>query len=120
MDRVVVRKRIDKRILIAGAAAAVLLVIILFWLFAPRADSMSVNQDRLAISAVESGTFDDFLPVRGRVTPLITVYLDAVEGGRVDQKLVEDGAHVTQGQQVPGRAQGFDPLEQVAERQPRG
>ena len=27
-----------------------------------------------------------------------TVYLDAVEGGRVDQKLVEDGAHVTQGQ----------------------
>ena len=42
--------------------------------------------------------FDDFLPLRGRVTPLVTVYLDAVEGGRVDQKLVEDGAHVTQGQ----------------------
>jgi len=98
MDRVVERKRIDKRILIGGAAAATLLLIILFWLFAPRADSLSVNQDRLAISAVESGTFDDFLPLRGRVTPLVTVYLDAVEGGRVDQKLVEDGAHVTQGQ----------------------
>ena len=98
MDRVVERKRIDKRILIGGAAGATLLLIILFWLFAPRADSLSVNQDRLAISAVESGTFDDFLPLRGRVTPLVTVYLDAVEGGRVDQKLVEDGAHVTQGQ----------------------
>jgi len=98
MDRVVERKRIDKRILIGGAAAATVLLIILFWLFAPRADSLSVNQDRLAISAVESGTFDDFLPLRGRVTPLVTVYLDAVEGGRVDQKLVEDGAHVTQGQ----------------------
>ena len=98
MERVVERKRIDKKVLIGGAAAAALLLIILFWLFAPRADSMSVSQDRLTISAAQSGTFEDFLPLRGRVTPLVTVYLDAIEGGRVDQKLVEDGAHVTQGQ----------------------
>jgi HlyD family secretion protein len=42
--------------------------------------------------------FEDFLPLRARVTPLVTVYLDAVEGGRVEQKLVEDGAQVVQGQ----------------------
>jgi len=98
MDRVVERKRIDKKVLIGSAAAGALLLIIVFWLFAPRADSMSVSKDRLAIAAAQSGTFEDFLPLRGRVTPLVTVYLDAVEGGRVDQKLVEDGAHVTQGQ----------------------
>jgi HlyD family secretion protein len=98
MDRVVVRRRLDKRIVIGGVVGATLLLIILFWLFAPRSDSMSVARDRLSIATVESGTFDDFLPLRGRVTPLITVYLDAVEGGRVEQKLVEDGAHVTQGQ----------------------
>ena len=98
MDRVVVRKRIDKRILIAGGAGAVLLMVLLFWLFAPRADSLTVAQDRLTISTVESGNFDDFLPLRARVTPLVTVYLDAVEGGRVEKKLVEDGAQVTQGQ----------------------
>ena len=98
MDRVVVRKRIDKRILIGGAAAVVLLLVLLFFFFAPRGDSLSVARERLAISAAQSGTFDDFLPLRGRVTPLVTVYLDAVEGGRVDQKLVEDGAHVAQGQ----------------------
>jgi HlyD family secretion protein len=98
MDRVVERKRLDRRILIAGGAAAVLLLILLFWLFAPRADSLSVNRDRLTISTVQSGTFDDFLPLRGRVTPLVTVYLDAVEGGRVDKKLVEDGAQVIAGQ----------------------
>lgn len=100
MDRVVVRKRLDKRIVIGGAAAAVLLLILLFWLFAPRSDSMTVPQDRLSIATAETGTFDDFLPLRARVTPLVTVYLDAVEGGRVDQKLVEDGAHVTQGQML--------------------
>src|SRR3954452_5804461 len=98
MDRVVERKQIDRPILIGGGAAALLILILLFWLFAPRADSQTVNRDRLTIGSVESGTFEDFLPVRARVTPLVTVYLDAVEGGRVDKKLVEDGAQVTEGQ----------------------
>lgn len=98
MDRVIERKKLDKRIIIGGAAVAALLVVILFWIFAPRADSMSVSRDRLAIAAAQSGRFDDFLPLRGRVTPLVTVYLDAVEGGRVDKKLVEDGAQVVAGQ----------------------
>lgn len=100
MDRVVERRRLDKRIIIGGAAAATLLLILLFWLFAPRSDSLTVAQDRLSIAAAQSGTFDDFLPLRARVTPLVTVYLDAVEGGRVDKKLVEDGAHVTAGQML--------------------
>jgi HlyD family secretion protein len=98
MDRVVVRKRLDRRLVYGGAAAAVLLLLLVFWLFAPRADSLTVSRERLAIAPVESGTFDDFLPLRARITPLVTVYLDAVEGGRVDKKLVEDGAQVTQGQ----------------------
>jgi HlyD family secretion protein len=98
MDRVVERKRIDKRILIGGGIGAALLLILLFWLFAPRADSQTVDSSRLSIATVQQGTFDDFLPLRARVTPLVTVYLDAVEGGRVDKKLVEDGASVVEGQ----------------------
>ena len=98
MDKVVVRRRLDRRIVIGGAVAGVLLLVLLFWLFAPRADSMTVARDRLTISQAQQGTFDDFLPVRARVTPLLTVYLDAVEGGQVDKKLVDDGANVVQGQ----------------------
>ena len=98
MDRVIERKRIDPRILIAGGAAALLLIILIFWLFAPRSDSVSVTRDRLTIAPVERGVFEDFLPLRARVTPLVTVYLDAVEGGQVQKKLVEDGAQVDQGQ----------------------
>ncbi len=98
MDRVVARKRIDKRIVYGGAAAAIVALVLFFWLFAPRADSMTVTRDRLSIGTAENGTFDDYLPLRARVTPLVTVYLDAVEGGRVEKKLVEDGAQVTQGQ----------------------
>ena len=98
MDRVIERKRTDPRILIAGGAAALLLIILIFWLFAPRSDSVSVTRDRLTIAPVERGVFEDFLPLRARVTPLVTVYLDAVEGGQVQKKLVEDGAQVAQGQ----------------------
>ena len=98
MDRVVERKRIDKRIVYGGTAVAILLLVLLFSLFAPRSDSLTVARDRLSMATVQNGTFDDFLPLRARVTPLVTVYLDAVEGGRVEKKLVEDGAQVTQGQ----------------------
>ena len=98
MDRVVERKRIDRRILIAGGAGAVLLLVLLFWLFAPSANTQSVERDRLSIATAQNGIFDDFLPLRARVTPLVTVYLDAVEGGRVEKKLVDDGAQVVQGQ----------------------
>jgi HlyD family secretion protein len=98
MDRIVVRKRVDRRLLIAGGAAGVLLLVLLFWMFAPRSDSQSVASSRLQIATVENGMFEDFLPLRARVTPLLTVDLDAVEGGRVEQLAVEDGAMVSKGQ----------------------
>src|SRR6188768_513544 len=79
MDRVVKRRQFDKRLVAAVALGAVLLIVLLFWLFAPRANSQSVSQARLSIVQVQQGTFEDFLPLRSRVTPLVTVYLDAVE-----------------------------------------
>ena len=72
----------------------------LFWFFAPSANSQTVAAARLTISTVTQGRFDDFLPLRARVEPLVTVFLDAVEGGRVEQVLVEDGAMVQQGQML--------------------
>ena len=70
----------------------------LFYFFAPGANSQTVEAARLTISTVSQGRFDDFLPLRARVEPSLTVFLDAVEGGRVERVLVEDGAMVQQGQ----------------------
>ena len=100
MDRVVERKGLSRQVQIGLAAAAVLLLGLLFYLFAPGANSQTVEASRLTISTVERGRFDDFLPLRARVEPLVTVYLDAVEGGRVEQVLVEDGAMVQAGQML--------------------
>ncbi|HEY7809075.1 MAG TPA: efflux RND transporter periplasmic adaptor subunit [Allosphingosinicella sp.] len=98
MDRVVERKGMSRNLKIALAVTAALLLAILFYAFAPSANSQTVTANRLTISTVARGRFDDFLPLRARVTPLVTVYLDAVEGGRVEKVLVEDGAMVQQGQ----------------------
>ena len=97
MDRVIEKKKLPFWAKITGAAAIVLLLA-LAWFMAPRGNTQSVQADRLTISEVRNGTFDDFLPLRSLVTPLLTVYLDAVEGGRVDKILVEDGASVKKGQ----------------------
>ncbi len=59
---------------------------------------LRVTEDRITVSTVRTGQFEDFIPVRGRVVPLRTIYLDAIEGGRVEQVLVEDGALVSAGQ----------------------
>jgi HlyD family secretion protein len=97
MDRVIARKRLPGWTKFAGAGAVLLLALLAWWMI-PRGARQTVDPDRVTISEVRRGTFDDFLPLRARVTPLITVYLDAVEGGRVDKVLVEDGTTVEKGQ----------------------
>lgn len=62
--------------------------------------SLQVEASKLKVSKVFSGTFEDYIPIRARVEPLKTVYLDAVEGGRVEKVLVEDGAMVKAGQPI--------------------
>ncbi|MGQ0659604.1 efflux RND transporter periplasmic adaptor subunit [Sphingosinicella sp.] len=98
MDRVVEKTGLSTRVKIGIGAALVLIAALLFWYFAPSANSQTVEAARLTISPVTQGRFDDFLPLRARVEPAVTVFLDAVEGGRVEQILVEDGAMVSQGQ----------------------
>ncbi len=56
--------------------------------------SLKVMGNRLNISKVIQGTFEDFIPLRAQVAPLKTVFLDAVQGGRIEEILLEDGATV--------------------------
>ena len=84
----------------AGIAAVVLLLGVTAWqlLSVRGGQSLLVDSQRISISPVTRGTFEDFIPIRGSVTPRRTVFLDSIEGGRVERKLVEDGALVRAGQ----------------------
>jgi HlyD family secretion protein len=98
MDRPVEQRRLPWRRIgviagIIGLAAAAG-----WWLVeAGSSRSLVIEGSRLVISPVSRGIFEDFIPVRGRVTPLQTVYLDMIEGGQVKERLVDDGAMVKTG-----------------------
>jgi HlyD family secretion protein len=101
MDRKVVKKTPLARKLGYGAAA--MLVIVFTWWFVNTllgGRSLSINSQRIIVSPVTVGTFEDFIPLRGRLVPRSTVYLDAIEGGRVEEILVEDGAVVEAGELI--------------------
>jgi len=98
MDRAI-EKRVSWGRLLGFGVAAVAVLVFAWWLasalFGGR--SLSVNAQRVSASPVTVGTFEDFIPLRGRLVPRSTVYLDAIEGGRVESVLVEDGANVQAG-----------------------
>lgn len=98
MDRKIKRKSNPlKKFATIIVPSLIIIYIIYTYLLSPSGQSLTVNQDRIVISSVTSGTFEDFIPVRGRVVPAKTLYLDAIEGGRVEKILVEDGASLKTG-----------------------
>jgi HlyD family secretion protein len=54
--------------------------------------------EQVTIAAVERGVFHDLIPLRANVVPRETIYVDAIDGGRVDRVLVEAGDAVQEGQ----------------------
>ncbi len=102
MDRRIEKSKYQKYLkpgLIAGGV--VVAVISMLTIFSPGGGrTLKVDSQRIVVSQVTSGQFDDFIPVRGRVTPLKTIFLDAIEGGRVEAIYVEDGAFVTKDQRL--------------------
>ena len=66
-------------------------------LFAKSVATFRTEKDKLSITSVAQGKFDDYITINGFVAPIATIYMDAYEGGRVSEKLIEEGAMVRKG-----------------------
>ncbi|MEG1634778.1 MAG: efflux RND transporter periplasmic adaptor subunit [Rikenellaceae bacterium] len=98
MDRVIEQRKGIKRKHIPYIAAGVFVFLILGWLiFADHTPSIRVDAKSLSIEAAELGDFNDYVRVNGSVLPIYTVQLTPLEGGTVDEKIVEEGAEVKKG-----------------------
>ncbi|MCB0474592.1 MAG: efflux RND transporter periplasmic adaptor subunit [Flavobacteriaceae bacterium] len=82
-----------------GYIALGLLVLFTLWklIFGTSVSTFRTEKDKLSLSEITEGKFDDYITINGYVAPITTIYMDAYEGGRVTEKLVEEGAMVKKG-----------------------
>jgi len=101
VDRVIAKKKWSKKriLTIVGIAGIVALAAASYY-FTSGKSRLNVDSERITISEVKSGPFLEFIPVNGVVLPMTTIYLDALEGGRVEEKYVEDGAIMKKGEPI--------------------
>jgi HlyD family secretion protein len=79
------------------AIGIAIIVLIYMAFFADRTSTYKVEKDKLIIETVTEDQFNDYITVPGTVEPITTIKLDAQEGGRVEEKLIEEGTMVKKG-----------------------
>src|SRR5205085_8552996 len=86
-----------KRIATYGGIALLTVFIGYQFIFADRRNKLKIDKDKITISTVQRGVFQEFIPQTGTVEPSRTVYLDAVEGGTIKRVVAESGAMLKAG-----------------------
>ena len=98
MDRKIERKKGIRPKHIIYAVAGITVIFLLYIIIKDsNVTSFRVETEKLTIEEVQYGDFDDFIRTNGTVEPISIIYLDAEEGGRVKERLIEEGAMVKKG-----------------------
>jgi HlyD family secretion protein len=99
MDRKIEKKYWSTKRIAYLVLGVLLVSFIIYQLaFADKRSKLNVETDKITISEVKEGVYDEFIIVQGVVQPLKTIQLDAIVGGYVTQKLVEGGNMVDEGE----------------------
>ena len=101
MDTLIERKkRFTPRRIYGGAGVLFILVFVFYFIFRDTGSSMTIDKSRITIATVTENEFNDYIRVIGQVLPSRMIYLDAIEGGRVEERLHEEGAMVKKGDAI--------------------
>jgi len=98
MDKPIPKKKgIQKKHI--GYIGIGLAIIVLFYVafFTDRTSTYRVDREKLIIETITEGQFNDYITVPGTVEPISIIFLDAQEGGRVEEILIEEGSMVKKG-----------------------
>jgi HlyD family secretion protein len=101
MDKAIVKKKgLQWKHLWIFVIAFFALFILYNIIFREKGTRLNVQAERLTIETVSSGVFQDYISVQGVVEPIRTIYLDAVEGGRVEEVLRDEGSMLKKGDPI--------------------
>lgn len=99
MDQRIERKTWTRRRMTVALALAGLVTSAVVWAkFAPMQGSISVGDRQLELGEVKMRSLAETIALRGSIVPRTTVYLDAIQGGRVEKVLAHEGDLVQAGQ----------------------
>lgn len=98
MDKQIKKKKWTlKKIATYGGIALFTIFVGYQFIFADRRNKLKIEKDKITISTVERGIFQETIPQTGIVEPSRTIYLDAVEGGTIKRVVAESGAMLKKG-----------------------
>jgi HlyD family secretion protein len=101
MDRKIEKKTwTPKRIMMFSGGGLLFIFIFYLLVFADTSSRLNVESERITVSEVKYGPFQEFIPITGTVQPIETFYLDVSEGGRVVEKFAEEGAFLNVGDPI--------------------
>ena len=104
MDKVIEKKKGIARVFTVKALpywfGVVVIGLIGYLLVRGNSSSLRVNRDTLTIATVVEGEFNDYIRLNGQVQPMTTIQISPLEGGVVQEIIVEEGAHVRAGEQL--------------------
>lgn len=101
MDRVIEKKTwTKKRILTIIGIVGIVGLAGASYYFTSGKSRLNVDTERIAISEVKKGVFQENIPVNGVVLPLTSIFLETQEGGQVEERYVEDGTVMRKGQPI--------------------
>jgi len=98
MDKPIAKKKgLQKKHIGYIAIGLVIVVLMYMAFFTDRTSTFRVEKDKLIIETVTKDQFNDYITVTGSVEPISIIFLDAQEGGRVEEILIEEGSMVRKG-----------------------
>jgi HlyD family secretion protein len=98
MDKQLKKKRFTvKKVATYGGIALFVIFVGYQFIFADRRSKLKIEKEKITISEVKRGVFQEFIPQTGTIEPSRTVYLDAVEGGTIKRVVAESGAMLKEG-----------------------
>ncbi len=104
MDKVIEKKKGIARVFTVKALpywfGVVIVGFISFLFVRGNRSSLRVNRDTLTIATVIEGEFNDYIRLNGQVQPMTTIQISPLEGGVVQEIIVEEGAHVRAGERL--------------------
>jgi len=101
MDRIIEKKKwTAKKLLIIGFAAFFGMFVIYLLFFRDKQSRLYVDKSQLSVAEVKLDRFQEFIPVDGVAYPKTTIYIDAVQGGSIEDVFVEDGANLQKGDPI--------------------